>query len=60
MRDLHDTELDFVYGAGSGKHRSPCPPSNHFKQKHNRGRRGGSSDHGQGHGHGRRGKGGSS
>ena len=27
MRDLDHMELDFVYGAGSGHHRSPSPPS---------------------------------
>jgi hypothetical protein len=27
MRDLHDNELEFVYGAGSGSNCSPRPPS---------------------------------
>ncbi len=58
MRDLDHMELEFVYGAGSGKNRSPSPPSKHCKVKNPCRNRGGSSDDG-----GRRnrcGKGGSS
>lgn len=60
MRDLYDTELAFVYGAGSGQNRSPSSPSKRCRPKNPCRSRGGSSDDGRSRGRSRCGKGGSS